>query len=259
MVLAGCGSAAGDPAGTAERASIISESMMAAETSAPGEYAASETAATAETETVDVSETGDEVSGSVVQEPVFTSAPVPQEVQERMLGKSYPEDCTIPMADLRYLQITYVNFDGETALGEMVCNQAIAQDLLEIFESLYEAEYQIGSIHLVDDFDADDERSMEANNTSAFNFRYIAGTHKLSNHAQGLAVDINPLFNPYVNKKGEISPEGAQDYADRSAEFAHKITKEDLAYQLFCEHGFTWGGDWKSVKDYQHFEKSVSE
>ena len=96
---------------------------------------------------------------------------------------------------------------------------------------------------------------MQANNTSCFNYRKIAGSDKLSNHSHGLAVDINPLYNPYVTAAA-VSPSGSGPYADRSSEFISKIDHEDLAYRLFTEHGFIWGGDWVSRKDYQHFEKS---
>ena len=99
---------------------------------------------------------------------------------------------------------------------------------------------------------------MQENNTSAFNYREIAGTSRLSQHSLGLAIDINPKFNPYVKEKdGEltISPANAEDYVDRTQEFEYKIDENDLCYQLFTAHGFTWGGSWNSVKDYQHFEK----
>ena len=144
--------------------------------------------------------------------------------------------------------------------GERICNQAIAQDLVEIFEELYEEQYPIEKIRLVDEYGGDDEASMADNNTSCFNYRLIAGTDRLSNHSYGLAIDINPFYNPYVTArsgKTQVSPVGADAYADRSQDFAYKIDREDLCYQLFIAHGFTWGGDWKNSKDYQHFEKTA--
>ena len=113
---------------------------------------------------------------------------------------------------------------------------------------------------LIDEYDANDENSMEDNNTSAFNYRTVNGSSKLSKHSLGLAVDINPRFNPCVRTiNGEVSVEPANgaEYVDRTQEFSHKITESDLCYQLFIEHGFTWGGSWNSVKDYQHFEKDI--
>ena len=172
-------------------------------------------------------------------------------------GKSYKDDCTVPLSELRYLHVLHVGFDGQTHEGEIICNKKIAEDLLEIFEGLYEAGYQIEKIRLVDEYNADDESSMADNNSSAFNFRFISHTTKVSNHGYGLAIDINPLYNPYVktvNGNLNIEPANSADYVDRTKEFDHKIDENDLAYQLFTAHGFTWGGSWKSSKDYQHFE-----
>ena len=190
--------------------------------------------------------------------PVFTSEEIPDEVFARMAGKSYKEDCTVPREDLRYLRISCVGADGSAYIGEMVAAADLAEDLLDIFRQLYEAGYPIERMQLIDDYDASDQASMEANNTTCFNFRQIAGSTKLSNHSLGRAVDINPLYNPYVKKTGHgtiYDPPMAEAYADRDKDFPYKIDHDDLCYQLFTAHGFTWGGDWNSVKDYQHFEK----
>lgn len=190
--------------------------------------------------------------------PVFTSEEIPDEVFARMAGKSYKEDCTVPREDLCYLRISCVGADGSAYIGEMVAAADLAEDLLDIFRQLYEAGYPIERMQLIDDYDASDQASMEANNTTCFNFRQIAGSTKLSNHSLGRAVDINPLYNPYVKKtaNGTIyDPPVAEAYADRDKDFPYKIDHDDLCYQLFTAHGFTWGGDWNSVKDYQHFEK----
>ena len=111
---------------------------------------------------------------------------------------------------------------------------------------------------LIDEYGAEDSLSMADNNTSAFNYREIAGSSRLSKHAKGLAIDINPLYNPYVKQTGEgeavVSPLEGAAYADRAQEFPYKIEEGDLCCQLFGAHGFIWGGSWNSVKDYQHFE-----
>ena len=189
----------------------------------------------------------------------FYYEPISNDVFKRISGVSYPVDCTISLDDLRYVGLLYVDFDGNTQSGEMICNKAIAQDILEIFSELYNNGYQIESIKLIDEFEGDDTASMLANNTSCFNYRVVEGTTRLSNHAKGLAIDLNPFYNPYItyNKDGStnISPEGSEAYADRNSSFPYKIDENDLAYKLFKEHGFTWGGNWNSVKDYQHFEK----
>ena len=186
--------------------------------------------------------------------PVFAASAIPPSVEARMRGVSYPEGALVRLEELRYLQLSYVDFDGNPRTGEMVCNQAIADDLVTIFRALYEASYPIRSIRLVDDFDGDDEASMEAYNTSCFNYRTKTGMRSLSKHALGLAVDVNPLENPYV-RPSRVRPAGASAFADRTKTFPHKIDKEDLCYRLFRERGFSWGGSWRSVKDYQHFEK----
>lgn len=185
----------------------------------------------------------------------FSADTIPEAVKLRMTGRSYPEeDAGISLSDLRYLKLLYYDFGGRVRRGEMVCNRAIADDLLYIFKELYKAKYPIASIRLIDDFDGDDQRSMEANNTSCFNYRTKTSGTSLSAHARGMAVDVNPLQNPYV--KGEIvEPEAAREYADRTVDFPHKITDDDLCCKLFRSRGFQWGGAWNSVKDYQHFEK----
>ena len=180
-------------------------------------------------------------------------------VFSRMLGKSFPEGCTVARSDLRLLSVLHYDADGSTKHGQMVCNKAIADDLLDIFRQLYEARYPIERMTLIDDYDADDERSMTANNTSCFCFRQVAGSKKLSKHAQGLAVDINPLYNPCVRKKSDgsttVEPVAGAPYADRRKPSLYKLKRGDLCYRLFVEHGFRWGGAWKTVKDYQHFER----
>ncbi len=111
---------------------------------------------------------------------------------------------------------------------------------------------------LIDDYDADDETSMRANNSSSFCFRAVAGTTKLSAHSRGMAIDINTLYNPYYKKykngKIVIQPSTAGQYCDRAKDFPYKIVKGDLCHRLFTKNGFEWGGDWNSCKDYQHFE-----
>lgn len=186
--------------------------------------------------------------------PVFTAEPIPSAVEARMCGVSYPEDAEIKLSDLRYLRLSYVDFDGREQVGELVCNKAIADDLVAVFRDLYEARYPIRSIRLIDDFGGDDEASMAADNTSCFNYRKKTGMRELSKHALGLAVDINPFENPYV-RPSRVRPAGASAFADRTKEFPHKIDKNDLCYRLFHARGFSWGGSWRSVQDYQHFEK----
>ena len=177
----------------------------------------------------------------------------------RMKGKSYKDNCPIPLEDLRYLHVLHKDLKGVTHGGELVCNKYIADDVLEIFRALFLADYPIERVRLVDEYDASDEMSMRDNNSSSFNFRFITHTTRISKHGLGLAVDINTLYNPYVKTvdgKLIIEPATAGEYTDRSKKFPYKIEKGDLCYKLFTERGFEWGGEWKTVKDYQHFEVS---
>ena len=176
----------------------------------------------------------------------------------RMQGRSFPANCTTPRSELRYLRVLHRNAEDSVLHGELVCNKAIAEDLLDIFRKLYEAHYPIEHIRLIDDYEADDELSMRDNNSSSFCFRVVSGTTKLSKHARGLAVDINTRYNPYVrtrNGRHLVSPDNSLPYVDRTKSFPYKIEEGDLCYRLFIEHGFTWGGHWQTMKDYQHFEK----
>lgn len=157
------------------------------------------------------------------------------------------------------LHVRHIDFQGQAQQGVIICNRTISRDLRDIFDSLYRARYPIERIRPISEYSDDDERSMQANNTSCYCYRPIEGTTKLSNHARGLAIDINPLYNPCVRRKKDgtllIQPSTGRPYVDRSRRFPYKITRHDLCYRLFIDHGFTWGGAWKSLKDYQHFEK----
>lgn len=207
---------------------------------------------------------GKTLSESVVQQigidKCFSSEVIPDGVFARMQGKTWKEGTPLKREDYRYLRVLHHNAAGEIQMGEMICNKSIADKLVKIFRQLYDAQYKIERMVLIDNYDADDERSMTANNTSCFNYRVVKGSTTLSKHAKGLAVDINPLYNPYV-KKGKrrtlIQPVAGRKYAfnrDRRRDISYKIDHNDLAYKLFTAQGFRWGGDWVSLKDYQHFE-----
>lgn len=191
----------------------------------------------------------------------FAAEPISEGVFSRMHGKSFKKNCTVPRSSLRYVKVLHYNLNGDICIGEMVCNKAISSDLVSIFRELFDAKYPIERMVLIDEYGADDEQSMLANNTTCFNFRFVAGSKTLSNHSRGCAVDVNPLYNPYVKKRKDgsvtVLPGAGRKYADRKASFSYKIDRTDLCYKLFIKHGFTWGGSWRSVKDYQHFEKSV--
>ena len=199
----------------------------------------------------------------------FYSEPLSDSLRRYITGVSYPSmnneeadsELVITYDQLCYVHILHYDFDGIPTEGELICNEAIAQDLLEIFYELYRNEYRLEKVLLIDEYDGDDTTSMEDNNTFCFNYSIVKDTDHLSRHSYGLAVDVNPLYNPYVTYNGDgsenVSPAAAADYSDRSLSFPYKIDENDLCYKLFIQHGFTWGGNWNSSKDYQHFQKSV--
>ena len=194
---------------------------------------------------------------------IFSINEISDDLFNRMkAGNTYKKDCIVPKEDLRYLLILHKDKKGNIHQGEMVVHKLIAKDVLEIFEKLFEAGYPIERIVLPDNYLADDEMMMRDNNSSCFNFRFISHTNIISKHGLGMAIDINPLYNPYhkiiTNDDGTkqeiIEPATASTYLDRTLNFDYKIEKGDLCYRLFIEKGFEWGGDWINRKDYQHFE-----
>lgn len=190
---------------------------------------------------------------------LFRQEPISDATFQRMRGKSYGAGCTVSRSELRYLFIPHFDGHGNVRLGEMVCNRVIADDLLAIFRTLFLQRYPIERMVLIDDYDGDDEASMTANNTSCFNFRNVSGSKTLSLHARGLAVDLNPLYNPMVDnrpgRKSRVEPSAGAQYADRQGDFSYKITAGDAAVSAFRSRGFGWGGTWKGKKDYQHFQR----
>ncbi len=195
----------------------------------------------------------------------FYHEPLSENLRRYITGISYPvtteQEPAITYDELRYVHVLHYDFEGSPTEGELICNAAIADDLLDIFYELYRNEYQIEKMKLIDEYNGDDTASMEDNNTSCFNYRVVEGSTSLSRHAYGLALDINPFYNPYITYTPDgtqnVSPAAAQPYADRNGSFPYKIDEDDLCYKLFIQHGFTWGGNWNSSKDYQHFQKTL--
>lgn len=182
-----------------------------------------------------------------------------EKVKEKITGCSFPKSfderySKISYDDLKYVKVKYYNFDNEIKEGEIIINKLVAQDVVEIFYKLFEEKYQIEKMNLVEEYNCDDELSMEDNNTSAFNYRILEEETDLSWHAFGLAIDINPLYNPYVYGN-EIYPKTATKYKDRTLNIKGMITKNDTIYKIFKEYGWSWGGDFNNTKDYQHFFK----
>lgn len=189
--------------------------------------------------------------------PTFTKSEITQDIYRRIYNVSYKENENISLEELNYLRITYYDYEGNKHIGEMIVNAKIADEVLEIFKELYDVKYPIYQMKLVDEYNGSDYDSIEANNTSSFNYRYIENTTTLSNHAFGLAIDINPIENPYV-LDGNVEHAKSEEYINRSKFKIGMVTPDDECVKIFKKYGWTWGGDWINPKDYQHFEKEIN-
>jgi hypothetical protein len=185
----------------------------------------------------------------------FLISPIPPEAQSHMRQVSWHPGCPVEISDLRQLQLSYIDFQGRPAQGKLIVHKDIAREVSAIFRDLFQHAFPIERMEPIESFAGDDDRSMAANNTSAFNCRDITGKPgKFSNHSWGRAIDINPLTNPYVKGDKVLPPEGRR-YLDRSPAYTGGIVAGSFIVKLFAQYGWTWGGDWKDRKDYQHFEK----
>jgi poly-gamma-glutamate synthesis protein (capsule biosynthesis protein) len=184
------------------------------------------------------------------------------DIKKRMIdGNSWREGCPVALSDLRYIEVDHLDFSDNISRGEIIVHKDVAQDVVSIFEELFNMNYAINQMHLVSDFNGNDWKSIEADNTSAFNCRNATGSKKWSKHSYGKAIDINPIANPYISKKGHISHKASQKYRKRvhknlsNLEDRALLLKNDPATKAFKSYGWRWGGDWRTIKDYQHFVK----
>ncbi|GAA2713806.1 M15 family metallopeptidase [Actinoplanes palleronii] len=174
-----------------------------------------------------------------------------------MTGVSWRRGCPVRISDLRRVELTHWGFDGVRHRGELIVNQAVARSVVEVFHTLYSMRFPIRTMLPVDRFGADDNASMAADNTSGFNCRPITGsTSGFSVHSYGKAIDLNTLENPYV-KGTVVQPPAGKAFMNREKVRPGMIKHGDPVWRAFTTHGFTWGGDWTSLKDYQHFEAPV--
>lgn len=177
---------------------------------------------------------------------------VPAEVRARMTNKSWRDDPRCPRFDaLAYLEIAHVTFDGGIARGELVVAAAIAPRAVELFRRLYQLGFPIRQMKLVDDYDASDDASMAADNSSGFNFRLIAGTDLLSQHALGRAIDINPVENPW-RRPDRLLPPAGEAFADRTRIRPGMFVRPGPVVAALDELGWEWGGDWRHAFDDHH-------
>lgn len=186
--------------------------------------------------------------------PPPTAATV-QPVTAAELGPSWRPGCPVPPEQLRRVDVDYLGFDGQTHRGELIVHEDLAPQIIAIFAQLRRVGYPVDKIRTVDHYpDADDELSMEDNNTSAFNCRLIPGSNEWSQHAYGRAIDINALLNPCLYVTGYFEPHNAAVYLDRSRTDPGLIHAGDPAEHAFTDSGWQWGGYW-TTPDYQHFER----
>jgi len=178
--------------------------------------------------------------------------PIGDELRTRMTNKSWRDDPRCPpFAELAHLRIAHVTMEGGVGEGELVVAAALAERAIEIFRRLYQLGFPIRQLRLVDEYDADDDASMSADNSSAFNFRVIAGTNLLSQHALGRAIDINPVENPW-RRPDRILPAAGEAFADRRHVRPGMIVRPGPVVAALDELGWEWGGDWRHAQDDHH-------
>ena len=177
-------------------------------------------------------------------------------LERRMRGKSWHRGCPVPIRRLRLIRVSFHGFDGDRHIGRLVANKNAVGALVRALRSMYRNDFKIRRMRLVDRYDGNDRRSMRADNTSAFNCRFVSGTTRWSEHAYGRAIDINPVENPYVRSDGTVSPRKGRRYRDRSRHAKGMIHARDSTVRAFRRVGWGWGGYWTSAKDYQHFSAS---
>ncbi|MDZ4826658.1 MAG: M15 family metallopeptidase [Actinomycetota bacterium] len=188
-------------------------------------------------------------------------APVPEPepaggVDPARLPASWREGCPVGSEDLELFAIDYLGFDGAVHTGELVVHADVAADVASVFRTLLDARYPIERMELVDVYGGSDDASTMANNTSAFNCRAITGGSRWSQHSYGRAIDINPVQNPYVYRDGHVLDPAAQRYTDRSLQDPGMIHAGDVVVSAFAAIGWEWGGNYSSIKDYQHFSET---
>jgi hypothetical protein len=184
-----------------------------------------------------------------------TVTTVPEDYRAQMIGVSWKPGCPVPIDDLRIIEMNHWGFDGVVHDGgRLMVHEDVAAEVVDVFGTLFDARFPIRRIELIEAYGGSDDASMDADNTSAFNCRPITGTtDRFSIHSYGKAIDLNPVENPYVRGTTVLPPAGAA-YLDRDDVRPGMVTKNDLVEKAFRTAKFFWGGDFNSLKDYQHFE-----
>jgi hypothetical protein len=173
-------------------------------------------------------------------------------VSAAQLGASWHRGCPVGPASLRRVSLSHWDFAGHPRTGVLILNAGVVADTRAAFAALYRLRFPIRSIRPVSEFGASDDASMAADNTSAFNCRFVSGTTRWSQHAYGRAIDLNPLENPYVDGD-HVSPPRGRRFADRSLHAKGLVHDGGNVVRAFAAVGWGWGGHWGGARDYQHF------
>jgi hypothetical protein len=176
---------------------------------------------------------------------------IPDDVLAR---SSWQEGCPVAVDDLRYLTMSHWGFDGEVHTGEMIVNATEAEGVVEAFRTLFEAGYPIEQMRVIRAEEVDDHPTGDWNETTSFVCRPAVGSDNWSQHAYGLAIDVNPFHNPYL-RDDLVIPELASAYTDRDDVRVGMIYDDDVAVAAFADIGWSWGGDWQTLKDWMHFSR----
>jgi D-alanyl-D-alanine carboxypeptidase-like protein len=168
------------------------------------------------------------------------------------LRYSYRAGCPVAPSDLRLVRVSFVGFDGTAHVGALVVNRRVARDVVSVFRRLYVAQFPIRRMTPMSSFHGSDDASMAADNTSGFNCRRAVGGSGWSEHAYGLAIDVNPVENPYL-LAGKTLPPAGRRYRDRAPARRGMAVAGGTLVRAFASVGWKWGGRWTGSPDYQHF------
>lgn len=193
------------------------------------------------------------LAAALAQEPALpTVQPLPEEMQAAMVGVTWREGCPVPLSDLRLVTVPYTDPQGAARVGQLVVHADHAQAVGQVFVQLHGLGFPIHRIEPAHLHGGDDDALMRQNITSAFNCRPVAGGTSVSEHSYGHALDLNPLWNPYVRGERVLPPEG-RPFVDRDPQRQGTIVADGPVVAAFAAIGWRWGGAWRSAKDYQHF------
>ncbi len=169
------------------------------------------------------------------------------------MGETYQPGCPVALDDLRYVQVSFRGFDAAAHTGELVVAASEAAGIVSVFRALFRADFPIEEMRLITTADLEAPATGDGNLTAAYVCRFTRGqTTLLSAHAYGLALDVNPFMNPY-SKGDVVLPERASSYLDRTRLRPGMVGSESVVVREFARIGWSWGGDFSSLKDYQHF------